>query len=393
MPPFGGAAWAGCAFLGRGGRVLPFRGINWAVVAVLAAVPVSAAESPVSCALSLEALDASGRELFHVPAASAAVAGVALAPLEPLERGGVRWETLRLVAADGARFETVSLVERSPERDLASLRAPGLAACAADAPAKPSAGDAVTVRREARGYRGPAIGGRIERVVPLPAGRSLLLVHLLDDRGTDAGMVFDGTGRPLGSAVPGPPSGDGTLTAVVTGAPDAPPGSVPGPRPREALVPRSSAAFLETVPGLVSQALRVAGPTHFEQALRLLDAAAHGAEPTSGMLLERGVVEFGLGRLPAAVLDFTGAAERDPRSHLARYNLGVALGSAGRYVEAAQAFSQARDLNPNHSATRYQLALALLAARRPQEARREADSLASLDPALAGQLRALLAHP
>jgi predicted Zn-dependent protease len=71
----------------------------------------------------------------------------------------------------------------------------------------------------------------------------------------------------------------------------------------------------------------------------------------------------------------------------------VALGSAGRYVEAAQAFSQARDLNPNHSATRYQLALALLAARRPQEARREADSLASLDPALAGQLRALLAHP
>jgi tetratricopeptide (TPR) repeat protein len=210
--------------------------------------------------------------------------------------------------------------------------------------------------------------------------------------------VFDAAGQPLGSAVPGPPSGDGTLTAVIVEAPrdPAPAAAAPaGPKgsPRETLAPRSQAAFLDTVPGLVSQALRVAGEARFERALRLLDQATRTAEPTPGMFLERGVVEFGLGRLPAAVLDFSRAAERDPGSYLARYNLGIALGSAGRYQEAAQAFFQARDLNPNHSATRYQLALALLASRRPQEARREAESLASLDPTLAGQLRDLLARP
>jgi superkiller protein 3 len=356
-------------------------------------VPVfAAAAEPGSCALVLEALDASGRELFHVPAAGTARGDVAIAPLEPLERGGVRWATLRLVAGDGTRFEAAALLERSPERDLASLRAPGLPACATESTALPSAGDAVTVRREARGYRGAAIGGRVDRLVALPSGRSLLLIHLLDDRGTDAGMVFDTLGRPLGSAVPGPASGDGALTAVVAASAVDTAGES-GPLPREALVPRPTAAFLETVPGLVSQALRVQGPARFERALALLDEAAKSAEPTPAMMLERGVVEYGLGRLPAAVVDFTRAAERDPRSYLARYNLGVALGSAGRYLEAAQAFSQARDLNPGHSATRYQLALALLAARRPQEARREADSLASLDPALAGQLRDLLARP
>jgi hypothetical protein len=323
-----------------------------------------------------------------------------------LERGGVRWEALRLLTSDGVRLEVASIVERTPDRDLAALRVPGLPACAAATTTAPVAGDAVTVMREARGYRGGVIGGRVERVVPLPDARALLLVHLLDDRGTDAGVVFDAAGQPLGSAVPGPPSGDGTLTAVILESPrdTAPAGAAAavaeptamagaGPSPRETLAPRSSAAFLDTVPGLVSQALRVAGPARFEQALRLLDEASRTTEPTPGMFLERGVVEFGLGRLPAAVHDFSRAAERDPASYLARYNLGIALGSAGRYQEAAQAFFQARDLNPNHSATRYQLALALLAARRPQEARREAESLASLDPALAGQLRDLLARP
>jgi hypothetical protein len=340
--------------------------------------------------------------LFHVPAARARAPETALAPLEPLERGGVRWETLRLLTSDGGRLEVASIVERTPDRDLAALRVPGLPACDTDATTTaPVAGDAVTVMREARGYRGGVIGGRVERVVPLPDARALLLVHLLDDRGTDAGVVFDTAGQPLGSAVPGPPSADGTLTAVImeaprdtapeAKAPAAPAG--PGLSPRESLAPRSSAAFLDTVPGLVSQALRITGPTRFERALQLLDEATRTTEATPGMFLERGVVEFGLGRLPAAVLDFSRAAERDPGSYLARYNLGVALGSAGRYQDAAQAFIQARDLNPNHSATRYQLALALLAARRPQEARREAESLASLDPALAGQLRDLLARP
>ena len=124
--------------------------------------------------------------------------------------------------------------------------------------------------------------------------------------------------------------------------------------------------------------------------MALLSTAIEQGGDLAAVHLERGVLEFGAGLLPAATADFERAASLDPSSSLARFNLGVSLGAAGRYAEAAEAFAQARDLDPAHATTRYQLVLALKLLHRETEARRELDALQSLDPALASDVRAAI---
>ena len=106
--------------------------------------------------------------------------------------------------------------------------------------------------------------------------------------------------------------------------------------------------------------------------------------------MERGTRRFRIGRTEAAIQDFARAAAINPRLHLAHFNLGVALGSAGRFAEAAEAFDRALQIDPDHARTHYQLALALYAARHADRARQECERLEQIDAKLGGELRALL---
>jgi tetratricopeptide (TPR) repeat protein len=234
----------------------------------------------------------------------------------------------------------------------------------------------------------------------------MLLVRLLDERGADPGLLFDPTGSLIGSVLPAPAGGDPSLATVVLQPNQPVPGAAAGPASaaaastapdaapprdvREAIAVAPSPSVLGTVPGLVSQALRLSGPARFDRALALLDAASRQAGVTASLLLEKGVLEFGAGRVASAVEDFRQAAGIDPASHLARYNLGIALGTEGRYQDAAAAFQIARDLEPGHGRTHFQLALALRALGKTEEARRELDSLSQIDPVLAGELKVIL---
>jgi tetratricopeptide repeat protein len=352
----------------------------------------------ISCARDLEALDENGRPLFRSIAVALPRPGLAAAPLHPLERGGVRWQRL-VIAGSGSDPEPVTGVAGvDAAANLAILEAPGLAACevaAEDAPETargiPAAGSTVRVLRERAGFRAGTIGGRVDRGISLHAGRALVLVRLVDDEGADPGLVFDAQGRFAGAALPAPPSGSRSLVAFSpwSGSEAMAPLGTPADL-RLALPPRESASASLTEPGLVARALTGAGPDAAERGAGLLDEVVRREGETAPLLVERGVLRFEAGRLDAAIADFRRAAFLDPVSHIARFNLGVALGVSGRYADAADAFRAATLVDPGHARTRYQLALALRAARQAEEARRECDSLAALDPLMAADLRRTL---
>jgi len=371
----------------------------------------SAASVPPACLVRLAARDGADRILFESVAAATATPGLAVAPLHPLERGGVRWHSLAILSDDGGgttpasdswTVTTVASVDR--ERDEVRLAVPGLPACfgragetaiLAAAPPKPglSSGSAVLAARGRDGFRNRLVGGRVERVVNLPGERRMLLVRLLDERGADPALLFDPAGRLLGSILPSPAGADPALATVVL-ASDSPSAeavaAAPSQEARDVISIAPSPSVLGTVPGLVSQALRLSGPSKYERALALLAEASRQAGETATLLLEKGVLEFGAGRIDSAVDDFRAAAGKDPASHLARYNLGIALGTEGRYQDAAAALAMARDLAPEHGRTRFQLALALRAMGKTSEARRELESLTRIDPVLAGELKVIL---
>jgi hypothetical protein len=381
----------------------------------------SAASVPPACLVRLAARDGADRIVFESVAAATATPGLAVAPLHPLERGGVQWRSLVLLRDDAgapAPWSVTKVATIDRERDQVLLQVPGLPACAGPSgdsillpaaspapaerfasgstPASKSAfapGSAVLLARNREGFRNRLVGGRVERVVNLPGDRRMLLVRLLDERGADPGLLFDPAGSLLGPVLPSPAGGDPSLATVVL--PDGPTSAALGAAGsqdvRETIAVAPSPTVLGTVPGLVSQALRLSGPSRFDRALALLDEASRqaGGETTS-LLLEKGVLEFGAGRLASAVEDFQQAAGRDPASHLARYNLGIALGTEGRLQDAAAALESARDLQPDHGRTHFQLALALRALGKTEEARRELDSLTRIDPVLAGELKVIL---
>jgi hypothetical protein len=356
----------------------------------------------------LAARDGADRTLFESVAAATATPGLAVAPLHPLERGGVRWRSLAILRDDGGgtaaaspewTVTTVASLDR--ERDEVLLSVPGLPACSgrgseatilAAAPPKPglSSGSAVVAARGRDGFRNRLVGGRVERVVDLPGEQRMVLVRLLDERGADPALLFDPAGRLLGSVLPSPAGADPALATVVLRSDGPPVEAAPSREARDAIGIAASPSVLGTVPGLISQALRLSGPQKYERALALLDEASRQAGETASLLLEKGVLEFGAGRIDSAVEDFRAAAGKDPASHLARYNLGIALGTEGRYQDAAAAFTVARDLQPEHGRTRFQLALALRAMGQTAEARRELESLTRIDPVLAGELKVIL---
>jgi TolA-binding protein len=398
----------------------------------------SAASVPPACLVRLVARDESDRTLFESVAAATATPGLAVAPLHPLERGGVQWRSLAILRDDAGTgtppsWGVIAVESLDRDRDQVLLQAPGLPPCAgrdsalaqavSPAPAgrfdtgpspgsAPAPGSAVLLARGRDGFRNRLIGGRVERVVQLPGERRMVLVRLLDERGADPGLLFDPVGSLLGSVLPPPAGGDPSLATVVlqparpasdpaaespssdAGASAAAASTAPAaasPRSvREAIAANPSPSVLGPVPGLVSQALRLSGPARYDRALALLDAASRQAGVTASLLLEKGVLEFGAGRVASAVEDFRQAAGIDPASHLARYNLGIALGTEGRYQDAATALQSARDLEPGHGRTHFQLALALRALGKTAEARRELDSLSQIDPVLAGELKVIL---
>jgi len=385
-------------------RSLASNGTDATATSILSA----AASVPPACLVRLAARDGADRTLFETVAAATATPGLAVAPLHPLEKGGVRWRSLAILPADGAASPTMpsgwgvtTVASIARERDQVTLEVPGLPACVRGAPttglAKSalgglSTGAAVLAARNRDGFRNRIVGGRVERIVELPGERRLLLVRLLDERGADPGLLFEPSGSLLGSVLPAPAGADPALATVVLEPEPAAAAAVAAPSQaaRDAIAMAPSPSVLGTIPGLVSQALRLSGPSRFERGLALLDDAARQGGTTVSLLLEKGVMEFGLGRIESAVIDFRAAAGQDPSSHLARYNLGIALGTEGKYEAAAIALQSARDLRPEHGRTRFQLALALRALGKRQEARAELEDLAQIDPVLAGELRVIL---
>lgn len=384
-------------------RSLASNGTEASATSILSA----AASVPPACLVRLAARDGADRTLFETVAAATAIPGLAVAPLHPLERGGVRWRSLAVLPADdaasqpAASWEVTTVASITRERDQVTLEVPGLPACgpgpvgaspAKNASSRLASGAPVLAARGRDGYRNRLVGGRVERIVELPGERRLLLVRLLDEHGADPGLLFDPSGSLLGSVLPGP-SGDDPALATVVLDPDpevAAAMAAPSQAARDAIAIATSPSVHGTIPGLVSQALRLAGPARFERGLTLLDEAARQGGVTVSLLLEKGVMEFSLGKIDSAVQDFRLAAGKDPLSHLARYNLGIALGTEGRYADAAAALRSARDLQPEHGRTRFQLALALRALGLRDEARAELQDLSRIDPVLAGELRSLI---
>jgi hypothetical protein len=354
----------------------------------------------------LAARDGADRTLFETVAAATATPGLAVAPLHPLEKGGVRWRSLTILPADGAGpvplpgWGVTSVLSIARERDQVMLQAPGLPACGGSSGAAPppaslgtlASGSAVLAARGRDGFRNRLVGGRVERIVDLPGERRLLLVRLLDERGADPGLLFDPAGSLLGAVLPVSAGEDPALATVVLEPSPAAAAvaAAPSQEVRDAIPVSPTPSVLGTVPGIVSQALRLSGPSRYDRGLALLDEAARQGGTTVSLLLEKGVMEFSLGRLDSAVKDFRAAIDRDPSSHLARYNLGIALGTEGRYQDAAAALASARDLQPQHGRTRFQLALALRALGKREEARAEMEQLGAIDPVLAGELRVIL---
>ena len=376
------------------------------LVALVGAVSVVSATpaDPAGCRRGLAALDAGGQVVFETVALLTGRPGLAAAPLHPLERGGVRWSRLVLRPSLGGEGLPVEAVNPRPDQDLALLRVDAGAVCAAAPPDDPStpggphplpaSGSAVRLFRERSGFRSGSIGGRVERVVDLAAGGRIALLHLLDDGGSDPGLVVDEAGRFLGVTIPAPKGADPSLAALLLAPAASSPGGDAGggwSPARDAIETRPAPALLATTVGLVGQALvMMQGGEGRARGIALLSAAIEQHGDLASVHLERGVLQFGAGQLPAATADFARAASLDPSSSLARFNLGVSLGAAGRYAEAAESFRQARDLDPAHPTTRYQLALALKVLRRDAEARLEFDALQTLDPILATDLRAIL---
>jgi tetratricopeptide repeat protein len=366
------------------------------------------ADDSLPCVRTLRALDAAGRPLFQSPAVALAEPGRAALPLHPLERGGARWERLEITGPGLSPVAVNRFVAVEAAVNLAIVEADGLAACSPPPQAPgPLTGAAIRVARERAGYRPAVIGGHVERLVSFPGGASLALVRLLDDGGADPGLVFDAQGGFLGATLPAPTPAAPSLAAFMpwdgaipaaTGANLPPGGTAALPHdgaagdgsPRAALPPRNTATAATTDAGLVAYALLGAGPDAAERGLALLDDVIGRDGESASLLVERGVLHFKANRVTAAIADFERAVALAPALHVARFNLGIALGTAGRYAEAALALRAARDLDPRHTRTRYQLVLALKAARRTDEARRECADLEAIDPRLASDLRATI---
>ena len=375
------------------------------------------APAAASCALQLAGRDASGNTVLQTVAYALDQPGLVLAPLSGASLGRPRWQRLQatpdpaLAGVSGPErpIEVTEILLEDPSRDLVLLRAPGIEACdesgTSDADAGsttphgiaplPADGDSLIGIRNRDGYRPRLFQARLERRISTGSGPELMRIRIPDGGGASAGFLLDRRHRLLGSIL-APPAGADRLFACAVPIDRA---SIevaagrPGRTLPDALTQPPPDEFARTPAGLIAQALVLTRDDQTDLALRLLDDAVRLGGESDVLLVERGSRRFRIGRTEAAIQDFARAAALSPRLHVAHFNLGVALGSAGRFAEAAEAFDRALRIDPGHAQTRYQLALALYADRRADRARDECDRLERVDAKLGGELRALLNLP
>ncbi|MGH9750091.1 MAG: tetratricopeptide repeat protein [Candidatus Polarisedimenticolia bacterium] len=373
-----------------------------ALLATLSATG-SADGAPADCVLLLSALDDEGRTVFQSIAHALeepglfVTAGSALARVRGL-RLRVRADSVPPVASGAPEvpsgYEVAGLVGLDAGRALAVLRSPGLPGCRPPAVADAGdAGDALVGIRPRNGFRPRLFEVFLKRRVEAPDGNELMLMRVPDGGGAESGFVLDPAGRLVGLFLPPPAGSDGGLAcAVRVEEPAAAPAGAPAHPPLRPLDDAPEAAAFASGPaGLLAQALLLTRDDQAARAIGLLDRVIAGGAPTAPVLSERGVLAFRIGRTDAAIRDLARAAALDPASSLAPFNLGVALGSEGRYAEAAGAFTRALEIRPDLHRARFHLALALKAAGRGEQALMEYARLLPLDPALASQLRPVLA--
>jgi tetratricopeptide (TPR) repeat protein len=400
------------------GTARPIRLLAWILFLagppLVEAAVVVAEPRPVPCACELTADDAAGRTLLQAPAYALDRPGLLLASLTALGRHGLQWERLRASpdpqlnggAPSSASYNVTEILDADPSQDRVLLRAPGLEACRGreempgasptttedGRPAPATApGEALLGLRARDGYRPRIFHAIFERFVDAGPGRRLMLIRIPDGGGAGAGIILDPRDRLIGSILPPQPGSDPSVALAVPVASDriAEAAARPGLPPREALG-QAADDFPETPVGLFARALLMTRPDQADEAIALMDRVARMVGEFEGLLMERGARRYMAGRNEAAIADFSSAARANPGLHLAYYDLGVALGTAGRYGEAVEALRRAVQIDPRHARSRYQLVLALRASGQVDLARRECELLGLTDGALAGELRALL---
>lgn len=367
------------------------------------------------CAWELSADDASGRTVLQAQAYALDRPGLLLTSLTTLDRRGVPWERLRAspdprlegVAPAASSYPVTEIIVADPARDRAVLRVPGLQACV-DPPAPlsgsaeevtegrssplPAPGESLIGLRERGGYRPRIFKAVLDRWIDPVAGTRLMLARITDGGGAESGILLNQRGRLVGTILPPQVGSDPSLAlAVPVGSEEVAEASGrPGLPPRAALGQVEGQAFPRTPVGLFARAILLTRPDQADEALALVDRVAGLAGEFAGLVMERGVLRYRMGRNDAAIADFAAIARADPSNHLAYYNLGVALGTAGRYREASEALARAASLEPGHARTRYQLILALRASDQMEQARQEYELLARIDRGLADELRSIL---
>jgi hypothetical protein len=366
-----------------------------------AAAPAGPAGGAAACALLLTGEDDAGRTVLQSVAYSLDRPGVALAP-RPAVAASARWSRLLVRGDDGGPGASAAprlpadpgLIE-DPTRELVWLRVPGLPACrprqnggAEDAgpagvPELESGAPLVGIRNR-DGYRPRVFPASLERRLRLDEDREVLLVRIPDGGGAEAGFLLDAGMRLVASILPPPAGSDPRYACAVPYREPAAGGGAPAGDDSGGGAPGDDPVHL------LARALLLTGDDRAQEAIALLDRVARASGPRPALLVERGQRQFRIGRTAAAIRDFAAAAEADPAMHLARFNLGVALGSEGRYGEAIEAFLAAHRLRPEHPRTLFHLALALKAAGLLDRARGELGRLAGLDPVLAAELEPMI---
>src|SRR5206468_11213537 len=133
--------------------------------------------------------------------------------------------------------------------------------------------------------------------------------------------------RPIGTIRPPQTGSDPSLVLAVPVRGDeiAEVSGRSGLPPRAALGQVMGQGFPRTSVGLFARALLLTRPDQADEALALMDQVASLTGEFEGLLMERGALHYRTGRNDAAIADFAASARANPSSHLAYFNLGVAL--------------------------------------------------------------------